>query len=154
MGKGRTTTGMVIGCLVKYVLHCAGGKLPTANYKSFKVIDNLIEKEPNAANAKALLDALIDLCGGSPGGNGLQNLRECIMWSKNKYEADDEHKQAYWKQMGINFIERYFYLICLATYVLEEEGYVNSMISFSMWMDSHYELRYLIKFAMTTFIWD
>merc|ERR1712112_506221 len=58
---------------------------------------------------------MIDNCGTPPEGTGIQNLRKCIIRTKYKYDAATEDRQIVWKKMIINFIERYFYLICFAT---------------------------------------
>ena len=50
-------------------------------------------------------------------GTGLQNLRECILWTQTKHDFEPRLKKPFWKQMSVNFIERYCYLICFATYV-------------------------------------
>ena len=52
------------------------------------------------------------MCGAKPKGSGLQNLRECIIQTKWKYDVAPEDKQVAWKEMILNFMERYFYLIC------------------------------------------
>merc|ERR1719507_113751 len=59
----------------------------------FDVIKELLEKLPGAKEAKAKVDRTIDLCGGAPRGNGLQNLRECIIETKWKYDVAPEDKQ-------------------------------------------------------------
>ena len=53
-------------------------------------------------------------------GTGLQNLRECIVWTKQKFDFEPKVKKPFWKRMSVNFIERYCYLICFATYLKEE----------------------------------
>lgn len=158
MGKGRTTTGMIIGCLLKYVLHDVGAAEVSAitaadtPEQSFRVIDTLLDKVPTAKSAKVLLDAIIDLCGEPPVGTGLQNLRQCILWTKQKYDGEPDHKKAFWKHMGVNFIERYFYLVCFASYVIEEAP--NKLEStFTAWMEAHADLRALIKLGMRDFAW-
>ena len=96
---------------------------------------------PAAREAKAHLDNVIDLCGTPPKGvpkefdqeiqlvcslqtmftgTGLQNLRECIVWTKQKFDFEPKVKKPFWKRMSVNFIERYCYLICFATYLKEE----------------------------------
>ena len=50
-------------------------------------------------------------------GTGLQNLRECILWTQTKHDFEPKVKKPFWKQMSVNFIERYCYLICFTTYV-------------------------------------
>lgn len=160
MGKGRTTTGMIIACLIKNILHNTGEDVIAANAATYdntdepayNIIDKLIVALPAAASAKILLDSIIDLCGEPPRGDGLQNLRHCIKWTKEKYDLEPEHKRAFWKHMGVNFIERYFYLICFATYV-SEDGPNGLTQSFSGWMNSHSELRDMIKEGMAKFAW-
>ncbi len=39
-------------------------------------------------------------------GTGLQNLRECIIWTKQKFDFEPKMKRPFWKRMSINFIER------------------------------------------------
>merc|ERR1711974_405740 len=52
-------------------------------------------------------------------------------------------KQVGWKALILDFMERYFYLICFATYALEH-GPAGYEKSFSSWMDDHQELRDMI----------
>ena len=76
-------------------------------------------------------------------GTGIQNLRECIIETKWKYDVASEDKQVAWKALILNFMERYFYLICFATYALEH-GPIGYQKSFVSWMDDHKELRTMI----------
>jgi hypothetical protein len=50
-------------------------------------------------------------------GTGLQNLRECILWTQTKHDFEPKKKRPFWKQMSKNFVERYVYLIVFSTYV-------------------------------------
>ena len=151
---------MIIACLVKHVLHGAGADVIPANdaaatpAQSFRVIEKLLEKVPATKHAKVVLDRIIDLCGEPPVGTGLQNLRDCILWTKEKYDAEPEAKKPFWKHMSVNFIERYFYLICYATYVIEE-GPASGLKgkTFSAWMSEHDELRSMIIEGMKEFNW-
>ena len=70
-------------------------------------------------------------------------MRECIIETKWKYDVASEDKQVAWKALILNFMERYFYLICFATYALEfgPSGYQKSFVS---WMDDHTDLRTMI----------
>merc|ERR1711915_679166 len=97
LGKGRTTFGMVVACTVKAI---------QMSTKLNKMVETGI----------VLADKMIDICGVPPEGTGIQNLRKCIIQTKYKYDAATEDRQIVWKKMIINFIERYFYLICFATY--------------------------------------
>merc|ERR1711983_528852 len=109
----------------------------------FEVIKQLVETLPGGAEAKRKLDIILDKCGSPPKGAGVQNLRECIIETKWKYDVASEDKQVAWKALILNFMERYFYLICFATYALEfgPSGYQKSFVS---WMDDHKELRTMI----------
>ena len=60
----------------------------------FDVIKELLATEPSAAEGKKKIDHVIDVCGPAPKGNGLQNLRECIIETKWKYDVAPEEKQA------------------------------------------------------------
>ena len=97
----------------------------------FEVIKQLVETLPGGAEAKRKLDIILDKCGSPPKGAGVQNLRECIIETKWKYDVASEDKQMAYKIMIINFIERYFYLICFAKYSLEfaPSGYEKSFES-------------------------
>merc|ERR550519_909169 len=85
----------------------------------FEVIKQLVSSTPGTMEAKRKVDIIIDKCAPPPKGNGVQNLRECIIETKWKYDVAPEDKQKEWKQMILNFMQRYFYLICFATYALE-----------------------------------
>ena len=97
----------------------------------FDVIKELVEKLPGAREAKTKIDRLIDLCGPTPKGTGVQNLRESIIRTKWKYDVAPEDKQVAWRQLILNFMERYFYLICFSTYARElgPAGFQQSFVS-------------------------
>merc|ERR1712013_352625 len=113
LGSGRSSLGMVIASILKAV--------------------QMITK----------LNKMIDICGTPPEGTGMQNLRRIIIQMKYKYDASTEDKQTVWKTMIINYIERYFYLICFATYVKEHEagGFKKSFVQ---WLDEHSDLKSMI----------
>ena len=106
----------------------------------YPVIKDLCEKLPGAREAKRKLDIIINKCGPPPRGVGIQNLRECIMETKWKYDVAREDRQIVFKVLIINFIERYFYLICFTTYCLQSgpRGYQQS---FKNWMKENEELK-------------
>ena len=149
---------MIIACLIKRILHQTGEELiatlPSQEHPhNYTVIDKLLEKVPEAKDAKILLDAIIDLCGEPPIGTGLQNLRNCIHWTKEKYDAEPDHKKAFWKHMSVNFIERYFYLVCFATYLMMENQQQLNGLTFTQWMEERKELREMIQMGMAEFNW-
>jgi len=154
MGKGRTTTGMILSCLYKHVVFGVGCQEAKPNSDGeFQVIKDLFSLLPGAKEAKIILDHIIDLCGTEPEGTGLQNLRQCINWTKEKYDAEPDAKKPFWAHMGKNFIERYFFLVCFATYALAEakNKFAKSFVAF---MEERKELRDLIAKGMETFAWN
>ena len=113
----------------------------------FEVIKQLLAAVPDAVRAKEKMDKIIDKCGNPPRGVGIQNLRTCIaevnyifnlnaagreliellscFQTKWKFDVSPEERQGAFKVMIINFIERYFYLLCFCMYCLEfgSDGY-------------------------------
>jgi len=181
-GQGRSTMGTVIACIVKACQmivklnkmveegmaqrEWADGIIKTKFEDSinsddandaflrgeFDVIKELLAAMPETVAGKVLADKMIDLCGVPPEGTGLQNLRRCIIQTKYKYDASTEDKQVVWKRMIINFIERYFYLICFATYA-REHGKDDFKKSFVSWMDDHKDLRRMIEAGKDKLEW-
>jgi len=175
MGRGRTTLGMVVTCLVKEIQVTAElrrmaeielvskdviDSLIVQKFEApipknqddddpfikgeFDVIKELLEKLPEAVEGKRKVDRIIDICGPTPKGTGLQNLRECIIETKWKYDVAPEEKQVVWKRMILNFMQRYFYLICFGTYSIEV-GPKGFQTTFKDWMDARPHLRTMIE---------
>ena len=109
----------------------------------FQFIKDLLEKVPAAQEGKMLADKMIDLCGVPPEGNGLQNLRKCIIQTKYKYDAATKDGQTHWKRMIINFIEIYFYLICFAIFA-RQFGPERCKKTFVEFMNKNSSLRDLV----------
>merc|ERR1711971_994063 len=178
LGQGRTTFGMTAACIIKAVqMSSKLNKMVETGIGSrdwadgiikktfeelaasedlkdhylmgeFEVVKELLEKMPAAKDGKQLADKMIDLCGVPPEGTGIQNLRKCIIKTKYKYDAATEDRQAHWKKMIINFIERYFYLICFATYA-KQFGPDGFKKSFKDWMNE--VVTKLYKISHTTY---
>jgi len=183
LGKGRTTTGMVIACIVKAVqmitdlqslVEKGVAKQDWANgiiFKTFEeladsedlkdpmlmgeflVIKELLEKYPEFKTGKILADKMIDICGVPPEGTGIQNIRKCAIETKYKYDAATEDRQYIWKNMIINFIERYFYMICFGTYARDHAA-SGFQKTFAQWMDEHSSLREMIKNGKDKMEWS
>jgi len=183
LGKGRTTFGMTVACIVKAVqMSSKLNKMVETGIGSrdwadgiikktfeelaqsddlkdpllmgeFQVIKDLMEKIPDAVDGKQLADKMIDLCGVPPEGTGLQNLRKCIITTKYKYDAATEDRQTHWKKMIINFIERYFYLICFATYARQfgPEGFKKTFVEF---MNENSSLRDMVQNGKDKLEWS
>ena len=79
---------------------------------------DILFQVPEAVEGKRKVDRIIDICGGAPKGTGLQNLRECIIETKWKYDVAPEDKQVVWKRMILNFMERYISMSCSSFYHL------------------------------------
>merc|ERR1719330_612528 len=183
LGQGRTTFGMTAACIVKAVqMSSKLNKMVETGIGSrdwadgiikktfeelaqsedlkdsllmgeFQVIKDLLEKVPAAQEGKQLADKMIDLCGVPPEGTGIQNLRKCIIQTKYKYDAATEDRQTHWKKMIINFIERYFYLICFATYARQfgPEGFKKTFVEF---MNENSSLRDLVQNGKDKLEWS
>lgn len=174
MGKGRTTTGMVIGCLIKDAQNDPFKKFELRRrpgredhnklrrmgfYKCINYMMNMFDAEKD----KDHLDHILDICGEPPHGQGLQNLRECIFQMKEKYDKDSAEKKDFWLKSARNFIERYMYLICFTHYVRVQAfvGHHQSdlyrrfkQFPFRSWMDEINGLREYIQEAMENFNWE
>ena len=59
-------------------------------------------------------------------------MRKSIIQTKYKYDASSEDRQTVWKRMIINFIERYFYLVCFAAYAkaFGKSGFQKSFVEY------------------------
>merc|ERR1712083_81583 len=182
LGKGRTTFGMVVACTVKAIqmstklnkmvetgigsrewadgiIHKTFEELTASEdlkdaylMGEFDVIKELLEKVPETKTGKVLADKMIDICGVPPEGTGIQNLRKCIIQTKYKYDAATEDRQAVWK-MIINFIERYFYLICFATYAKQygPEGFKKTFVE---WINENSSVRDMIANGKDKLEWS
>eukprot|EP00092_Neocalanus_flemingeri_P000743 GFUD01000787.1.p1 GENE.GFUD01000787.1~~GFUD01000787.1.p1 ORF type:complete len:517 (+),score=146.06 GFUD01000787.1:114-1553(+) len=183
LGKGRTTFGMTIACIVKAIqmssklnkmvdtgigsrdwadgiIHKTFEELaPSEDLKDaylmgeFEVIKELLEKVPATKDGKVLADKMIDICGVPPEGTGIQNLRKCIITTKYKYDAATEDRQTVWKKMIINFIERYFYLICFATYA-KQYGPDGFKKTFMDWINENAGIREMIANGKDKLEWS
>merc|ERR1712142_1378043 len=183
LGKGRTTFGMVIAATVKAIqmstklnkmvetgigsrewadgiIHKTFEELTASEdlkdsylMGEFDVIKELLEKVPATKEGKQLADKMIDICGVPPEGTGIQNLRKCIIQTKYKYDAATEDRQGHWKKIIINFIERYFYIVCFATYakLFGPEGFKKTFVEF---MNENSSLRDMIQNGKDKLEWS
>ena len=119
----------------------------------FDVIKQLCACVPSSIEAKRKIDIIIDKCGPPPRGAGIQNLRECIIETKWKYDVASEDKQIAYRIMIINFIERYFYTICFAMYALEfgHSGYPKT---FNAWIQENNDLQTMIQAGKDKLEWN
>ena len=183
LGSGRSTLGMVIASVVKAAQMMtklnkmveAGmaertwadniikskfeDPLPSKDNNDpflrgeFEVIKQLLDQFPETRPGKVLADKMIDINGPPPEGFGLQNLRKSIIQMKYKYDASTEDKQTVWKTMIINYLERYFYLICFATYAKQHgpDGFKKTFVEF---MNENSSLRDMIDQGKDKLEWS
>ncbi|XP_076959622.1 uncharacterized protein LOC143635749 [Bidens hawaiensis] len=161
MGRGRTTTGMVIATLIYFNRIGASG-IPRTNsigkvsvYGSnasdnminteealrrgeYTVIRSLIRVLEGGVEGKRQVDKVIDKCA------SMQNLREAIATYRNSImKQPDEMKRAALLSFFVEYLERYYYLICFAVYLHTEKS--SSNFTFYHWMKARPELYTIIR---------
>lgn len=130
MGRGRTTTGMVIAAMLIHRYHepivkaSSDHRLLLGHYR---VIDKLVAVLEQGQRAKALADWCIDMC------SQLQNLRECIF----------DQRQA-GQERAINYLVRYFYLVAFAGFLLADSTSAGTAGRFQRWLEERREIGNLI----------
>ncbi|XP_063723580.1 paladin-like [Symsagittifera roscoffensis] len=181
MGKGRTTTGMVLACLItakvlqqsigqdqsgangdSSVATAGGGvgvnKPGTLENGEFQIILDLCAALSSGKTMKAEMDFIIDAC------DHMQNLRKCIWETKVNHDkelakADKEagaRRAAFWAKLGVNFIERYFYLILFNVYCTEQVSQ-DFKVKFADWCEQRQDLVKILgtreSGPLSTFNW-
>ncbi|EPS58742.1 hypothetical protein M569_16071, partial [Genlisea aurea] len=167
MGRGRTTTGMVIATLI-YIKRIEGlgleQKSPTgdvSDYAScmntdapsseesirrgeYTVIRSLIRVLEGGAEGKRQVDAIIDKCA------AMQNLREAIASYRSRIlcEADEMKREAS-ISFFVEYLERYYFLICFSVYLqtVKEALYPmpHGRCNFTDWMRARPELYSILR---------
>ncbi|XP_034904213.1 uncharacterized protein [Populus alba] len=167
MGRGRTTTGMVIATLV--FLNRIGDSGIQRTNSVGRIFDfglNVNENLPNSEDAlrrgeytvvrslirvleggvegKKQVDKVIDKCA------SMQNLREAIAnYRSSILRQPDEMKREASLSFFVEYLERYYFLICFAVYIhservaLRSSSFVHS--SFADWMRARPELYSIIR---------
>ncbi|XWS35994.1 hypothetical protein CRYUN_Cryun20dG0043800 [Craigia yunnanensis] len=173
MGRGRTTTGMVIATLVYHNRIGAFGSgvylcIPRTNSigRVFESGSNVTNNLPNSEDAirrgeyavirslirvleggvegKRQVDKVIDKCA------SMQNLREAIATYRNSIlRQPDEMKREASLSFFVEYLERYYFLICFAVYIHSERAALRSSsfdhTSFADWMKARPELYSIIR---------
>jgi len=156
MGRGRTTTGMVIAAMMQ---KCKQLQSPTTQpqpeeiiqeehtglYRGeYKAILREIRVLDQGVTVKKFCDDIIDIC------SVMQNLRQDIATLKGQAESADTLKQKnFVLKRGINYLKRYFLLIAFASY-LQSPNKQRFENSFEKWMRSHTELYSILQNADLT----
>ncbi|XP_045796771.1 paladin-like [Trifolium pratense] len=167
MGRGRTTTGMVIATLV-YLNRIGASGIPRSNSmgRIFQYMANVADHLPSSEEAirrgeyavirslvrvleggvdgKRQVDKVIDKCA------SMQNLREAIGTYRNSIlRQPDEMKREASLSFFVEYLERYYFLICFAVYLHSERDMLHSSTaghsSFSDWMRARPELYSIIR---------
>ncbi|KAJ7977775.1 Paladin [Quillaja saponaria] len=167
MGRGRTTTGMVIATLV-YLNRIGASGIPRTNSigrvydpgtnvtdqfpnseeafrrGEYAVIRSLIRVLEGGVEGKRQVDKVIDRCA------SMQNLREAIATYRNSIlRQPDEMKREASLSFFVEYLERYYFLICFAVYIHSERASLRYTSvgdsSFSEWMRARPELYSIIR---------
>ena len=169
MGRGRTTTGLIITCL--WCLH--RGVVSAANWAAtrkrlapptsapladapaglspalasslragwYRLITSLVRVLHHGQALKAEVDAVVDCCG------AMQNLRSVILDIQLSAMTCLPKKRSFFVRRGSNYLIRYFFLICINAYLAEQgerpEGYAAK--PFVTWLNERPEILSLLK---------
>ncbi|CAL5423185.1 unnamed protein product [Camellia sinensis] len=171
MGRGRTTTGMVIATLV-YLNRIGASGIPRTNSigkvsnsgssvtdifpnseeairrGEYAVIRSLIRVLEGGVEGKRQVDKVIDKCASMQ--MGLQNLREAIATYRNRIlHQPDEMKREASLSFFVEYLERYYFLICFAVYLHTKRAALHprspDQSSFADWMKARPELYSIIR---------
>lgn len=179
MGRGRTTTGVVVTCLCEMIvgnpalleadrmkkagtssgsLENAPAEVPGARprplLRSPTTLEDLVERYATHGEyqlvlsllpvlshgklAKRLTDRALDLC------SQMQNLREAIYTFKL---AGGEKRRE-----GLNYLVRYFYLVCFADYLLDTwsrgEAQGGKQQTFVEWLGERKEVSFEVEVSL------
>ncbi|KAL8544739.1 hypothetical protein ACS0TY_005100 [Phlomoides rotata] len=167
MGRGRTTTGMVIATLI-YINRIGASGIPRthsmgkiSDFSSsiapelpnseesirrgeYAVIRSLIRVLEGGVEGKRQVDKVIDKCA------SMQNLREAISSYRSSIlcQADEMKKEAS-LSFFVEYLERYYFLICFAVYLHTERGdpypMSSGQCSFTEWMRARPELYSILR---------
>lgn len=169
MGRGRTTTGMVIATLV-YLNRIGASGIPRTNSigkvsnsgssvtdifpnseeairrGEYAVIRSLIRVLEGGVEGKRQVDKVIDKCASMQ----LQNLREAIATYRNRIlHQPDEMKREASLSFFVEYLERYYFLICFAVYLYTKRAALHprspDQSSFADWMKARPELYSIIR---------
>ncbi|OIV95330.1 hypothetical protein TanjilG_07486 [Lupinus angustifolius] len=167
MGRGRTTTGMVVATLVYFNRIGASG-IPRSNSigRISQFMTNVADRLPNSEEAirrgeyvvirslirvleggvegKRQVDKVIDMCA------SMQNLREAIATYRSSIlRQPDEMKREASLFFFVEYLERYYILICFAVYLHSERAVLLSSTatqsSFADWMRARPELYSILR---------
>ncbi|KAL3652986.1 hypothetical protein CASFOL_002667 [Castilleja foliolosa] len=167
MGRGRTTTGMVIATLI-YIHRIGASGIPRTDSMGkisgcsssitsdlpdseeairrgeYSVIRSLIRVLEGGVEGKRQVDKVIDKCA------SMQNLREAIgRYRSSILGQADEMKREASLSFFVEYLERYYFLICFAVYLHTEREALfpisPGQCSFTEWMRARPELYSILR---------
>lgn len=171
MGRGRTTTGMIISSLIEVILHrarfmpfavvvvtaAASEETKVPHVASDRVTPSEAQKTKYLSGQYLLIDSLVrvlgygklakyltDVCIDNM--DQIQNLRTAIYSYKVKIESKFS-PDAHDFEIALQYLVRYFYLITFTNYLLEREAEVGRepWKPFSEWLENRKEVTSLVR---------
>ncbi|KAL0689173.1 hypothetical protein Bca4012_088850 [Brassica carinata] len=164
MGRGNTTAGMVIATLLYFkrpgALDNSFGRIFTTGRNitydlpnseedkirrgEYAVIRSLIRVLEGGVKGKRQVDNAIDRCA------SIQNLREAIpTYSSSILRQPDEKKREAAVSLFVEYLERYYFLICFSVYLDSEGAFLQTgsldHVSFADWMQARPELYGILR---------
>ncbi|KAG5415110.1 hypothetical protein IGI04_002677 [Brassica rapa subsp. trilocularis] len=164
MGRGNTTAGMVIATLLYFKRPGASdnsfGRIFTTGRNitydlpnseedkirrgEYAVIKSLIRVLEGGVKGKRQVDNAIDRCA------SIQNLREAIpTYSSSILHQPDEKKREAAVSLFVEYLERYYFLICFSVYLDSEGAFLQTgsldHVSFADWMQARPELYGILR---------
>lgn len=167
MGRGRTTTGMVVATLVHLKRVGLSGMTRSSSLGhvlqagelckdvpdseeairrgEYTVIRSLIRVLEGGVEGKRQVDRAIDKC------SAMQNLREAIAGYRNSIQRQaDEKKREAALSFFVEYLERYYFLICFAVYIHTDQSDLLApkaltQGSFQAWMKARPELYSILR---------
>jgi len=111
---------------------------PKEGESQLDVVSALLKRFPEMEVGKILVDKLIDLAGETG-----PHLRRCVAAAQAKMEAAQGGEQEATKKTLLNYIERYFYLVCFGAYC-RQEGPGKFQKSFVSWLEERKEIAEMV----------
>ena len=153
MGRGRTTTGMIISSIWAMCSSHLSGTLQLPEKPQvakedliqrylngeYKLIINLLRVLRDGQTSKRLADFAIDKC------SHVQNLREAIYQTKIRYEKAEVHEKSEALVRSANYLIRYFYLIVFTDFLIEKFTVTKDDQKFSDWLLGRPEISTLLQ---------
>ncbi|XP_024527697.1 paladin isoform X2 [Selaginella moellendorffii] len=163
MGRGRTTTGMVIATLVYLKRSGSAGIRRSRSFGEvlgsaeesidefpdseegfrqgeYTVVRSLCRVLEGGVEGKRQVDTVIDRC------SAMQNLREAINTYRNSIlRQADEKKRESSLSYFVEYLERYYFLICFAVYIHTDQSALTQPGGFQQWMKARPELYSILR---------